>query len=107
LKYKIIMRLLIVLFLVAFAVSCKSTRTKNHSASHENDAEWSSVALVDGNNRVAQEMVRSALKRHNIECYMEGSLGYDVVVPSSRSKEAKEVLRNDPNLRHEWLRVSE
>ena len=86
----------------AFVLSCSSS-----TVSHRDVKEWSAVAIVDGNNEAAQNMVRSTLKRHNIVCFMEGSLGYAVKVPKDRLKEAKHALLEDPNLRRPWLIILE
>src|SRR5438034_11571944 len=87
-------------FVTALAVSCSCVR-------HGNGGEWVAVAIVGGNNAAAQDMVRSALKRHNIVCFMEGSLGYAVMVPRGRSREAKTVLLGVAKQHPRWLLVPE
>lgn len=61
-------------------------------------SEWSPVAIVDGRNHAAQDLVRSTLKRNNIECFMEGSVAYAVMVPKNWLKEAERALQEDPKL---------
>jgi hypothetical protein len=44
-------------------------------------------------------MVRSTLRRNNIECFMEGSVAYAVMVPQKQVKQARRALLDDPQLR--------
>jgi hypothetical protein len=87
------MHCVFVVILTATAVSCNSLPSKDGS-------EWSPVALVDGRNSTAQNMVRSTLKRSDIVCFMEGSVGYAVMVPKNQLAQAKRVLQEDSELRN-------
>ena len=80
-------------FLVAIAVSCSNAPRRNIS-------EWSAVAIIDGNNRTAQNTVRSALRKNHIPCFMEGSIGYAVMVPKNQLKQARRVLLENTELEH-------
>jgi hypothetical protein len=73
------------------------------SASDRGAKEWSAVAIIDGSNASAQSIVSSTLERHNIICYMEGSLGYAVMVPKDKLKEATTALLENPELTKPWL----
>lgn len=63
--------------------------------------EWSAVATVGGRDATAQNLVRSVLEKHKIPCFMEGSMGYAVMVPKDRLLEARDALLESPQLEGE------
>ena len=79
---------------------CAYSRPSSH-ADYMNIANWSVVAGVNGTDRRLQALVRSVLKEKGIDCFMEGSVGYDVWVHRDRATEARKVLRSDPRLKSE------
>jgi hypothetical protein len=91
---------LFLLLVAVFAISCSSS-------SHKRITEWSAVAVVGATNPTAQEMVRSTLKKHNIVCFMEGSVIFTVMVPKGRLDEAKSALLENPGLRRPLIIILE
>ena len=57
--------------------------------------DWTNIAGVSGTDRITQIHIRNLLLYHNIESGMEGSLMYDVSVPSAKAEEATKLLRAD------------
>jgi hypothetical protein len=85
--------------LTALTVSCGST-------SNSKIIEWSAVATVGGTDATTQKLVRSVLRKHNIPCFMEGSMGYAVMVPKDRLTEARDALLESRELKGEtsfWM----
>jgi hypothetical protein len=85
------LRLVALLIAVIGVAGCRSQPDKDVS-------EWSAVAILDGRNASAQDMVRATLKRNHIPCFMEGSVIYAVMVPQERLQQAKRALLEDPKL---------
>jgi len=69
----------------------------------QHEADWIVVAGIDGGTSRVQDLVRLVLKEKGIDCGMEGSLGYDVLVPGDRVAEARQLLQGDPRLRAERI----
>jgi len=93
---KLIMLLAVLGTLVA---SCHCTHVVD-SAPAQKDAEgWAVAAIVGGSNPGAYNRVHEVLSSRGIQCYMEGSVGYAIMVPQRRLTEAKEVLSKDEELR--------
>ena len=90
--------LLPALAIVVIFCSCSHVEDASQMK-YQNKAEWVVVAGVDGNNHELQNVVRDALEKKGINCFMEGSIAYDVFVPKDRLAEAKKVLREDPRLK--------
>ena len=76
----------------AFALSCSSVSNRKLD-------EWVAVAIVDGTNTANQDKVRSTLKKSNIECFMEGSRVYAVMVPEKKLDQARRALLENPELK--------
>jgi len=75
-------------------------------ASRNRVEDWSVIALIDGNNEEAQNLVRASLEKHNIHCRMAGSLIYEISVLKDQMVDAKRILLADPELRQPWLIVA-
>ena len=71
--------------------------------SRQHETDWIVVAGIDGGNSRVQDLVRVVLKEKGIDCGMEGSLGYDVLVPATRAGEAGKLLQEDPRLKAEKI----
>ena len=69
----------------------------------QHDTDWIVVAGVDGGNSRVQDLVGVVLKEKGIDYIMEGSLGYDVLVPTDRAAEARKLLQKDPRLKLERI----
>jgi hypothetical protein len=78
--------------------SCCHVSGPSH-ADYENTPDWSIVAGVAGNNHELQNVVRDDLKKKGINCIMQGSIAYDVLVPNNRLTEARKLLQEDSRLK--------
>ena len=95
-------RIFLLLVIAILAVSC-GTNSTGRRATRVNNSEFVAVAVIDGNNASIKEIVASELSKNGIECYMEGSLGYAVMVPKPLVKKASEILLKSQNVKSEWL----
>jgi hypothetical protein len=83
-----------------------STALSFGCASRSEDFKWTAIAGADGGSAARQDLVRGALRANGIRCYMQGSLGYDVMVPKDQAEKARKVLAEEPQLQNkDWFNV--
>jgi hypothetical protein len=85
--------------LVILTDSCHPPQPTHSGSARNQEEEWSVVAFVGGTDKISQNMARADLARHGIECYMVGSLGYDIMVPQPHLEEARRILSADLRLK--------
>lgn len=84
---------LIAILICVITTSCANS--KETISTNEPIDDWSFVAAVGGGDRITHTHVQSLLKRHGIECLIEGSVVYGVSVPKKNYDRAVEVLKED------------
>ena len=86
--------------IIVMVLSCNCARVLGPShVDNENKPNWSIIAGIAGNNRELQNVVRDDLEKKGIICIMDGSIAYDILVPSNRLAEARKLLQEDPRLK--------
>jgi hypothetical protein len=91
--------------IVVMVISCGCSHVGQSShIDYKDRATWVIVAYCDGTDPKRYGMVEQVLKEKGIDCYMGGSILYDVYVSTNHLTEAKKVLQEDPRLKHEWIR---
>jgi len=93
-----LIKVLIVLVSCTFFLFACSHFSESPKIEKKGELAWSVVAGVDGGDQALKDFIDKVLKKHGIECFMQGSIRYEILVPSDRVAEARRVLQEDPRL---------
>ena len=94
---------LFLLFAYVLSTTSCNTDARSHHGLGVATSELAVVVTIDGGNVSIQRIIRSELNKHGIECVMEGSVAYDVLVPKPLAKKARKILLESKEIKREWL----
>jgi len=83
---------------VATLIGCAGNSDLIKERANQDANNYDVVVGVLSNDSETQLIVRNALKRLGIPCFMQGSLGYDVLVPKTSLEQARKCLLEEVKL---------